>query len=78
MSNTKLPYTACIITARTPYDTYRSARIVLNEQNAAMVETILANVHAQLQVKLPISDDEVVVLPTELLQRTAFSVRYIA
>lgn len=71
------PYSAVIITARTPYATYTSTKIMLDKKSVQMVEDILTNCHSQLQIKLPIADDEVVVLPTELLQMTAFTIRYI-
>lgn len=71
------PYSAVIITARTPTHTFTTVKIPLTDKMVSMVEEILTSSHAMLQVKLPIAEDEVVVLPTDILMNTSFSIRYI-
>lgn len=73
------PYKAAIVTIVTPQGEYTSSEIPFdNEDNVRMVQDFLEGLYTHLQIKLPISPDEILVLPTDVIAKSVMKIRYIS
>jgi hypothetical protein len=78
MTQHNLPYRAVIITAVTPVGTFVTPQIALDDENITIVESIIGDSGLRSRYRLPVSNDEVVILTPQVVLQTVFKVRYIA